>query len=247
MKLVMRPFSPTIVAALSCPRAKQAWVLSNDCFDYRSASNSEALNTRDGQWFSRCETSFTGDLALRSPQDVELPDMLRVNMRASWYPAHCTITWLDGGATFRKLPHRAPEGEPSRWETITYDDTVFTTAHRLLYPEAFFIVPAPTRPSPTETSPPVTEPSVTAKTQEESFPPRRSRLVIKHRNTKGIRTGAGTGTTGTATNGNPTGITNAGHPRKTTDGHKPFPSPRVVTTPTPTSHNPRPRTQNQLP
>ena len=172
MKLVTRPYAPTIVVALSCPRTKQAWALSNDCFDYRSAANSGALETRDGQWYSRCETSFTGDLSLRCPLDADLPPLLHVNMRVSWYPAHCAITWLDGGQTFQKLSHRAPEGEPSRWELIAYNDDVFTVDHRNLYPEAFVIVPVPVRPPIPETSQTVTEPSGEARAQEEKFPPK---------------------------------------------------------------------------
>ena len=31
----MRPFAPKMILALMCPIRRQAWVLDNECFDYR--------------------------------------------------------------------------------------------------------------------------------------------------------------------------------------------------------------------
>ena len=81
----MRPFNPKMVAAMSCPRREIAWVLNNHSFDYRPANNSGALDTREGKWYSRCETSLAGDLHLRCPRDAEIPGTIRAHERASWF------------------------------------------------------------------------------------------------------------------------------------------------------------------
>ena len=156
-RLAKRLFAPKMISALTCPIRKQAWVLDNECFDYRPCRTSGGLATRGGEWFSRCESSLFGELYLRCPQDAELPAIIHVDIRASWFPARCAVNWLDGGTTYQKLPHRAPEGEASIWETLRYDETVFTDQHRRDFPEAFVEYTAPPRPD-TATSSVVTDP-----------------------------------------------------------------------------------------
>ena len=99
VRLAMRPFCPKMVAALSRPVRKEEWLLNNDCFDYRSARHIGALATRDGEWYSRCETALFGDFRPHCPQGAEFPNPIHAHMRVSWYPAHCAVTWLDGGDT----------------------------------------------------------------------------------------------------------------------------------------------------
>ena len=122
--------------------------------------------------------SLFGELYLHCPQDAELPGISHVNIRVSWYPAHGTVHWLDGGATYRKLPHRAPEAEPSICRSLRYDATVFTDQHRRDFPEAFVEYPAPPRPD-DATSPVVTGPSKNDTVHSTSHDPTQGKLPTK--------------------------------------------------------------------
>ena len=67
VRLVMRPFNPQLVVALTCPTTKRTWALSNDCYGYRSAATSGALLAKDGEWYSRCETKLRGGVKTSLP------------------------------------------------------------------------------------------------------------------------------------------------------------------------------------
>ena len=73
-----------MVAALTCPIRKQEWALNNDCFGYRSSRHIGALNPRDGEWYSRCDSALLGDLFLHCRQGSDLPDSIHARIRASW-------------------------------------------------------------------------------------------------------------------------------------------------------------------
>ena len=114
--------------------------------------------------------NFAGGLRLHFPLDADMPSSLNARVRVSRYPAQCTVA-RGNGRTYQKLSHRAPEGGPSAWGEIDYDDTVFTDEMRSQYRTASITVPV--TPSPAGTSPSVTEPPPKAeKVTEDKFPPK---------------------------------------------------------------------------
>ena len=88
---------------------------------------------------------------------ADLPHSIRARARISWWPAHFTLTWLDGGDSYQKISARPREGACERY-SIEYYDSVFDTDVRAQYWRAFLTEPAPcpSRPQETKTS---TEPA----------------------------------------------------------------------------------------
>ena len=160
VKLSARMFSPKFSCTVYSPSRRGAWRLQTEPFDYRAAQHSGALVPRGGEWYSRSWTNLFGDLALICPvpPDTDLPNPISCHARLSWWPAHATFTWLDGGHGFQKISARPEEDTASEWISVPYDDTVFTAEMRNRYPGAFTApVPVPLRPSEPA---PGTEPSV---------------------------------------------------------------------------------------
>ena len=78
-------------------------------FDFRNTQHSGELIPRDGELYSRPWVNLEGDFPLICPTpDIDLPTVITARARLSWWPAHATFAWLDGGG-FQKLPARPPE------------------------------------------------------------------------------------------------------------------------------------------
>ena len=151
-RLSARLFAPFFSVTVFQPNRRQAWRLRTEPFDYRNAQHSGALVPRDGEWYTRSAVSLEGDMELVCPtSDTDLPSLISVRAKLSWWPAHATFTWLDGGSGFQKLSARPPEECKSEWISVAYDDTVFTDEDRKRFPRAFLTqpIPAPPRPDPT--------------------------------------------------------------------------------------------------
>ena len=172
VKLPARMFSPLFSCTVYSPSRRGAWRLQTEPFDYRAAQHSGALVPRGGEWYSRSWVNLFGDLSLicPAPPDTDIPDPISCHARLSWWPAHATFTWLDGGRGFQKLSARPDEDTASEWISVPYDESVFTEEVRARYPGAF-TEPVPVPPCPSVTVPvtvttaptakSVTEPSVT--------------------------------------------------------------------------------------
>ena len=157
VRLSARLFAPFFSVTVYQPSRRGAWRLRTEPFDYRNAQHSGALIPRDGEWFSRSWINLEGDLSLACPtSDPDLPTLITARARLSWWPAHATFTWLDGGEGFQKLSARPPEEKRSEWISVEYDDTVFDQDTRDRFPRAF-TTPTPCPPKPVET--PVQAPS----------------------------------------------------------------------------------------
>ena len=154
VKLSARMFSPLFSCTVYSPSRRGAWRLQTEPFDYRAAQHSGALVPRGGEWYSRSWVNLFGDLSLicPAPPDTDLPDPISCHARLSWWPAHATFTWLDGGRGFQKLSARPDEDSASEWISVPYDESVFTDEIRARFPGAFTDpIPVPSRP--TDTAP----------------------------------------------------------------------------------------------
>ena len=137
MRVCARMFSPFCSVAVSCPIRRTAWRLKSENFDYRAAAIYGALGNPNGDWFSRCDERIRGELDLLRPTPPsDLPNDITARIRVSWFPAHVTVIWQDGGA-YQKLPMRPPEGPPSCWYEAEYDHGVFTDEIHRAYPKSF--------------------------------------------------------------------------------------------------------------
>ena len=175
-RLSARMFAPFFSAAAYRPARRGAWRLRTEPFDYRCAHHSGARVPRDGEWYSRPWVALVGDLELRCPvSDTDLQAPIRAHARISWWPAHATFTWIDGGVGFQKLPARRKEDSAIGWISGAYGDTVFTAEVRAQYHRAFLTEPTPcpakpdqaTEPSPVAVDPKAPIPDTEVK-QEES-------------------------------------------------------------------------------
>ena len=161
LRLSTRMFAPFFSVTVFQPHRRQAWRLCTEPFDYRHAQHSGALIPSGGEWYSRSWVALEGDLDLVCPDgDPDLPRLISARVKISWWPAHVTLTWLDGGSGFQKLSARPVENDPSEWVSMLYDESVFTDRHRRDFPRAFLTQPEPVpqRPKDTEPSknPPIT-------------------------------------------------------------------------------------------
>ena len=154
MRLSTRMFAPFLCVTVYQPHRRAAWRLKTEPFDYRHAQHSGALIPTGGEWYSRSWVALEGDLELICPDgDPDMPRLISARIKISWWPAHVTLTWLDGGSGFQKLSARPQENDPSTWITVPYDDTVFTDQMRRDFPRAFLTQPEPCPPRPSDTAP----------------------------------------------------------------------------------------------
>ena len=177
MRMSARLFAPFFSVTVYQPARRGAWRLRTPPFDYRNAQHSGALIPRDGEWYTRSWINLEGDLSLACPtSDPDLPTLITARARLSWWPAHATVTWLDGGEGFQKLSARPPEEKRSEWISVEYDDTVFDQDTRDRFPRAFTApTPCPSKPlgtanqaPPNKSDPPITDEGKPGKEVERS-------------------------------------------------------------------------------
>ena len=138
-------------------------------FGYRSAQHSGAMGPVMGSGIHGRMPPCTETMIWLDPiRHRILPPLIAAYTRISWRPAHVALTWLDGGATYQKLPARPVEG-PCCWQSAEYDATVFTDEIRRRYPGAFTadeVIPCPGRPA----SPPAPDEPTPAEPKEVTEP-----------------------------------------------------------------------------
>ena len=148
-------FNPHASLEVHCPFRRLAWSLSTPVFDYRSAQHSGALDSANGEWYSRRAENIFGDLDVEYPLLKTAPGSIDARIRLSWWPPHVTVTWL-GMDVYQKVSFRPATGAPCDWKEVPFRAALFTDAIRATYHRYFDLTSTVTAPP----CPPRAEPNL---------------------------------------------------------------------------------------